>query len=468
MNFIPRIIVNICQDGVRIGYLGKMEMVRSINMSKTKITSLSSLELKRGQRLGKYRLANSLGEGGTCEVWKARDCVEGIWVALKIPLADVKGERDNQALLREVRLVAQLRHPHIMPVKNADIIDGRAVLATELSVGTLADCSRPMSVRRIIWIAAQVLDGLAYAHQRRMVHCDVTPGNIFLFPDGRAALGDFGIGLQLKGRMRTVDEFGTPGYVAPEQAYGRPTYRSDGFAVGLILYEYITGVLPKWPFRWPPRGCKRLRERTSLAFVRFLKQALAVDPDKRFASAEKMRAALLAAVPRNLKLASVLRSAGKKKLDWQRMRRGAFIKRYGKVVPVAFSCADCGEPIAESMLRCPWCGSDRNRFDVDTLFSHICTRCHRGVLPEWRFCPWCFGPGFASPAATRTAGVRYHGRCKHCGGKLMRFMRYCPWCRRKVRRPWQVRPFPEICTRCGWSVDSAFWNYCPWCKQSLV
>jgi hypothetical protein len=443
-------------------------MARLTNKKEIRTAPPSHLDLKRGRRIGKYRLAKSLGEGGSCEVWKARDCVEGIWVALKIPLADTHGKRDNQALLREVRLVAQLRHPHIMPVKNADIIGGQAVLATELSVGTLADCSRPMSVRRIISIIAQVLDGLTYAHRKRMVHCDVTPGNIFLFPNGRAALGDFGIGLHLKGRMRTVDDFGTPGYVAPEQAYGRPTYRSDCFAVGLILYEYITGVLPKWPFRWPPRGCKRLRERTTLAFVQFLKRALAVDPEKRYDGAEQMRSALLQAVPKNLKLAPGLKLLGKKKLDWQKMRRVAFIKRYGTVVPAVFRCVDCAEPIAESMLICPWCGSDRNRFDTDTPFSHLCPRCHRGVLPEWRFCPWCFGPGFASPADTRTKGVRYHSRCKHCNGKLMRFMRYCPWCRRKVRRPWQVRPFPEICKRCGWSVDTTFWNYCPWCKQSLV
>jgi serine/threonine-protein kinase len=389
-------------------------------------------------------------------------------VALKIPLADTHGRRDNQALLREVRLVAQLRHPHIMPVKNADIIEGHAVLATELSVGTLADCSRPMSVRRIISIIVQVLDGLAYAHRKRMVHCDVTPGNVFLFPNGRAALGDFGIGLHFKGRMHTVDDFGTPGYVAPEQAYGRPSYRSDCFAAGLILYEYVTGVLPKWPFRWPPRGYKRLRERTSLGFVQFLKKALAVDPEKRYTNAEQMRLALLQAVPKSLKLATGLKLPGKKMLDWQKMRRAAFVKRYRMIVSAVFRCVDCTEPIAESMLTCPWCGSDRNRFDTTTLFSHVCTRCRRGVLPEWRFCPWCYGPGFDSPFDTHTKGVRYHGHCKHCSGKLMRFMRYCPWCRRKIRRPWHVRPFPEICQHCGWSVDSSFWNYCPWCRQSLV
>ncbi len=59
--------------------------------------------------------------------------------------------------------------------------------------------------------------------------------------------------------MKTVDDFGTPGYVSPEQAYGRPTYQSDCFAVGLILYEFITDVLPRWPFRWPLRGQKRFR-----------------------------------------------------------------------------------------------------------------------------------------------------------------------------------------------------------------
>jgi serine/threonine protein kinase len=437
-------------------------------MGRKKSKSESALNLTRGCRLGKYYLEKQLGVGGSCEVWKAKDCVEGMYVALKIPLLDVSGERNNQALFREIRLVAKLRHRHIMPVKNADIIDGHVVLATELSVKTLDDCSRPMSVTRILSIITQVLDGLAYAHRNRLVHCDVTPGNIFLFPKGRAALGDFGISLRLKGRMKTIDEFGTPGYVAPEQAYGRPTYRSDCFAVALILYEYLTGILPRWPFNWPFRGYKRLRERTNIALIRFLKQALAVDPAKRFANAEKMQTALYQAMPKKLKGAFLLKPAERKKIDWRKMRRGAFIERYKKVFPTIFRCFDCGETIAESMLCCPWCGSERNRFDINSRFDHICPRCHKGVLPEWRFCPWCYGPGFDSPSSKLSFGVRYQGRCKYCKGKLMRFMRYCPWCRRKVRKAWHVRPFPEVCDRCKWSVDTSFWNYCPWCEQTLI
>jgi serine/threonine protein kinase len=443
-------------------------MAYSKKIDKKTSSRNTGLQLISGHRFGKYRLVKCLGEGGSCEVWKAKDCVEGIWVALKIPQVGINGLRDNQALLREVRLVTKLRHPHIMPVKNADIIDGHAVLATELSVGTLADCSKPMSVRRIISIIIQVLDGLAYAHRNRLVHCDVTPGNIFLFPKGRAVLGDFGICLRLKGRMKTIDDFGTPGYVAPEQAYGYPTYRSDCFAVGLILYEYITGTLPRWPFRWPPRGHKRLRERTSLSLVRFLKQSLVVDPAKRFANAEKMLTALSQALPKNLRTAFVLKGTDRKLPHWRKIRRGAFLKRYNKVLNPVFRCVKCGEPISESMLLCPWCGTDRNHFDKTTQFDRICPRCHKGISSEWHYCPWCYGPGFESQPSSGTTNVRYKARCKYCKGKLMRFMRYCPWCHRKIRQPWQPRPFPETCSRCGWSVDTTFWRYCPWCKQNLI
>jgi serine/threonine protein kinase len=425
-----------------------------------------SFVLKRSKLLGKYRLVKRVGKGGYCEVWKARDSVEGVWVALKIPLLD-NGKRDNEALLKEIRLVSQLRHPHIMPVKNADIIEGHAVLATELSVGTLDDCSRPMSARRVINITGQVLEGLAYAHSRRLVHCDVTPGNIFLFPNGRAALGDFGIGIRLKGRMKTVDEYGTPGYVAPEQAYGRPTYRSDCFAVGLVLYEYMTGVRPKWPFYWPYRGHERLRQKTNERFVRFVKKALSVDPARRFANAGQMLSALREAVPRQLRSALALQIVRGKRQDWQQLRREAFMKRYGRVFSSLSSCVSCGEPIAESMQICPWCGSGKNRFDYSSGFNHVCGRCSRGVLPEWHYCPWCYGVGFESPSGLLSKGVRYQGRCRYCKGKLIRFMRYCPWCRRKVRKAWRVWPFPEVCGECGWSVDTTFWNYCPWCKQKL-
>ena len=425
-----------------------------------------SARLVRGKRLGKYRLQKRLGKGGYCEVWKARDTLEGIWVALKIPLTDGGGKRDNETILREVRLLSQLRHPNLMPIKNVDIIDGHAVMATELSTGTLGDCSRPMSVRRIISIIRQVLDGLAYAHSKRLGHCDVTPDNIFLFANNRAALGDFGIGVQIKGRMKTIDDYGPPGYVAPEQAFGRPTYRSDCFSVALILYEFITGTLPRWPFHWPPRGVEKLRDRTSPAFVRFMKKALDPAPEKRFANAKQMLAAMEQALPKALhdKKTAVAKT---KTPDWRQIRRQDFTQRYQKVLGKLFACVDCGEPIAESMQACPWCGSERNRFDDRSQLSHICHRCHRGVAPDWHYCPWCYSTGFI-PQEPNGTKPDYKTKCHHCGGKMTNFMRYCPWCHKKPKKPWHLRPFPEICTTCRNSVDTNYWIVCPWCTAKLV
>ena len=425
------------------------------------------LHLKRGRRLGKYRLEKRLGMGGYCEVWKARDRVEDIWVALKIPLLDINGQRDNQTVLREVRLVAQLRHPHILPVRNADIIDGHAVLATELSVGTLADRSKPMAPRRLMSTIMQVLEGLAYAHHNRVLHCDITPGNVFLFPDGRVALGDFGISLQLKGRMVTIDDYGTPGYVAPEQAYGHPNYCSDCFSVGLILYEYLTGCLPRWPFHWPFRGHERLRERTNLAMLKFLKQSLAVDPKRRFVNAKQMLTAFSHVLPTQSPPGTSMHISPRKAKSWQHWRREEFVNRYRRVLHHFCSCVKCGEPIAEVMKYCPWCGSDKNRFDSLTSFDYYCPTCRRGVSPEWRYCPWCYSAGFDPLDTKKNKEIHYDDYCKYCRGRIMHFMRYCPWCHRKVRRPWQTRPFPEICGHCHWSVDANFWSYCPWCRQSL-
>lgn len=210
-------------------------MADSAVIDKEKATGNTGLRLVNCRRLGKYHLVKGLGKGGTCEVWKARDCVEGIWVTLKIPLVGINGVRNNQKLTREIRFVTKLRHPHIMPVKNVYIIDDHA-----------------------------------------------------------------------------GEDFGTPGYVAPVHAYGYPTYRSDCFAVGLILHEYLTGTLPRRPFRWPPRGYECLRERTNLSIVKFLKQSLLVDPDKRFANAGKMLTALSQSRPKSLQTTFVLKNADTK------------------------------------------------------------------------------------------------------------------------------------------------------------
>ncbi len=419
--------------------------------------------LAAGRLIGKYKLSRKLAEGGSGEIWKARDLIEGIWVAVKMPLPRLDGTMSEEAIRKEIRLVASLRHANIMPIKNADVIDGRIILATELSVGTRADRHKPMMPYPMLSIMRQVLEALAYAHDHRVVHCDVTPGNIFLFPDGRTALGDFGISRHQRGRIVTMDEFGTPGYVAPEQAYGKPTFASDCFAAGLILYEYITGYLPQWPFEWPLRGVERLQTRTNWSFMRVLRKALELSPRKRYRNADEMLKAVVSAVPELLSGNGATRPKKKATADWRRVRREAFRAKYDRVLNPEFGCVTCGEPISEIMSGCSWCGESQNRFEHASAFPWYCPDCRKGVLPEWRFCPWCYGAGFATHTERRTADRRYRTKCRGCSGKLMPFMRFCPWCRCKVRQPWRVHPFPDRCRHCRWSVDTSFWAYCPWC-----
>ena len=233
------------------------------------------------------------------------------------------------------------------------------------------------------------------------------------------------------------------------------------------MWEYLTGVLPRWPFRWPLRGHKRLEERVSGAMVRLLRKSLEVDPAKRFARGDEMLSALLVAAP-----VAAGRALGRevvaRRPDWRRVRREAFRERYGRVLGRLHACVDCGEPVAEAMAVCPWCGSERNVFDERTEHDAVCPRCRRGVRAEWRYCPWCWGAGFAEVSERRAKGVRSVAKCGKCGEGLEQWMRYCPWCHAKLERGWQVRGFPEVCGECGGSVDTEYWRVCPWCGVELA
>ena len=245
--------------------------------------------LRRGQRLGKYRIQRHIGSGGFAEVYAARDEVEHVRVALKVPHEPhVRGNALDD-LLREVRLGARLVHPYILPVKNADFIDNRLVIAYRLAEETLADrLQRRLGTEKALGWAMQLLEALAFAHASRVIHCDVKPDNLLVMSDQRVCLTDFGIARIAHRTRRDGSGSGTIGYVAPEQAMGKPSFRSDVFSAGLVIYRMFSGKLPEWPFDWPLPGLRRLEERLEPGHVRALRRALQVDSRKRFADAGAM------------------------------------------------------------------------------------------------------------------------------------------------------------------------------------
>jgi serine/threonine protein kinase len=262
-----------------------------------------TLSFRARQRLGKYRIEKRLSEGGFATVYRAFDTIEGVRVALKIPTAmelSVEALRDFR---REVRLAAKLEHPNILPLKDASLIDDYFVITFPLGERTLADrLSRRLSLRSALALSEQILEALAYAHQQHIIHCDVKPENMVLFAGDKLRLGDFGIA---KFAQKTIKGSGTGtlGYMAPEQAMGKPSQRSDVFSAGLIIYRMLTGEWPEWPYSWPPPAIRKLRARIHPDFIAFLQKAIDVDPRKRFRDAEQMRNAFLRLKPRVLSYA---------------------------------------------------------------------------------------------------------------------------------------------------------------------
>lgn len=423
--------------------------------------------LRRGGRLGKYRLERRLGLGAAAEVWAARDTIERRRVALKVVLPFVVEQHGHAEIEREARIASRLDHPNLVAIRNADWMDGRFVLVTELARTSLADykgARRSSSIA--LRITRDVAAGLAYAHERKLMHRDVKPENILIFDDGHAALSDFGVSRFAE--ERTLTEAGTLGYMAPEQAYGRPKLASDVFSLGLIAYELLTGELLTWPFDWPPPRYRRLVRRVPAAYLPVLRKACAFDPQRRYADGIAFRDALERAQ-------AVAKPAPRR----PRRRRKApapsplavqaelFRKRHGRPLRMRYRCHRCDGAVAEEMPFCPWCGSGDNSFAELTSASLICPWCERGVRPEWTACPWCFPGRFQGNGRTPPHDPRATRRCtrRGCQGQLRPFMRYCPLCKKKPARPWSHPELPERCPRCRWPVSREFWRFCAWCGR---
>jgi serine/threonine protein kinase len=240
------------------------------------------------QKLGKYRIEQRLATGPRADVYSAYDTIHGIRVALKITNPDIIEDNFLDEFRHEARLSSKMEHPNVLPVMNASFIDDYFVIAMRLGVETLADrMTRRMSAELALDFTTQAIAAVSHAHANKIIHCDVKPENFILFPGNRLRLSDFGFS---KIALKTVKASGsgTLGYLAPEQALGRPMFQSDVFALGLVIYQLFSTELPEFPYQWPMPGYTRIRSKLRLRTIAWLKKALEFRHQDRYRNAVTM------------------------------------------------------------------------------------------------------------------------------------------------------------------------------------
>jgi eukaryotic-like serine/threonine-protein kinase len=213
-----------------------------------------------GMRLGAYTLEAPLGQGGTGTVWRARrddGRFEGE-VAIKLLHLSLLGQAGAERFSREGNILARLNHPHIARLLDAGLTDGgQPYLVLELVRGERLDkhcASQALSVEQRLALFDDALAAVAHAHSHLVIHRDIKPSNIMVTPEGVVKLLDFGIAKLMADEAALVDatdltrEWGralTPEYAAPEQLRGEAvTTATDVYALGVLLYELLTGQLP--------------------------------------------------------------------------------------------------------------------------------------------------------------------------------------------------------------------------------
>ena len=259
----------------------------------------------------RYEILEILGEGGMAFVYKARDTQLERFVAIKTLKPNfVNQETFVDRFKREAKTAANLNHPNIVQIFDWGIEDEPYFVMEYIEGNTLTSIiskNKTISLSDILFIGAQVSNGLHAAHEKGLVHRDIKPGNIMITPDGKVKVTDFGI-VSLQNEesdiTKTGSVLGTASYISPEQAQGKPvSIESDLYSLGTVLYELITGKAPfsgDSPISTATKHLTEKPEKPSIfrrdlpkgvenAILKLLEKA-AYD---RFKSAEDLRATLL-------------------------------------------------------------------------------------------------------------------------------------------------------------------------------
>jgi serine/threonine protein kinase len=204
---------------------------------------------------GRYRVDRELGVGGMSTVYLAQDLKHDRPVALKVLHQDLAISLGAERFLREIRIVAQLQHPHILGLIDSGEADGllyyvMPYVAAE-SLRTKVAREGELPVEEAVWLLREIADALAYAHSKQIVHRDIKPENV-LIAARHAQVADFGIARAVSESVTggpitaTGIAVGSPAYMAPEQASSDPQmdHRADIYAYGVMAYEVLTGMPP--------------------------------------------------------------------------------------------------------------------------------------------------------------------------------------------------------------------------------
>jgi len=197
--------------------------------------------------IGKYQLVRIIGEGGMGRVYEAIDPIIGRRVAVKTISLNVATDAETRSrFFREAQAAGQLSHPNLITIHDIGDADGTPYIVMEFLEGL--DLNRKMRQERLSYdakmqIMIDVCEGLAFAHGRDIVHRDIKPANIFITPNGRAKILDFGLARGvLSDVTQTGKIVGTPNYMSPEQIRDEGVdHRSDIFAAGVVFYELLCG-----------------------------------------------------------------------------------------------------------------------------------------------------------------------------------------------------------------------------------
>ena len=203
-----------------------------------------------GQR---YKIVSELGHGGMADVYEARDVIFKREVALKIIKYENAKKIENLIRFQnEARFSAAFNHPNIVKIYDYGEYNNLPYIVTEFvrgqTIRDVLDYKRCFSLNESCSIMMQLCDAVHEIHSKNIVHRDIKPQNIYYSSDGSIKLGDFGISILLGSGMNVSENrkiMGTAQYLAPELVYGeKPTFQSDIFAMGITLFELLTGRVP--------------------------------------------------------------------------------------------------------------------------------------------------------------------------------------------------------------------------------